>query len=224
MKCKHVVVGVFVGLFAFVSGVAAADDSYEMPSYKVLYTQGDIEIREYAPQLVAEVMVKGDRSSAANKGFRILADFIFGGNQPEASISMTAPVMQEVVLQEEGQPSVKTVEAVDGDENSWRIRFMMPSKYTLSTIPTPNDARIAIRELAAYRAAAIRFTGLWTQSNLEEHAQELAEFVKMHRLKTIATAAYAFYNDPFTWPWSRRNEVIVALAPDAMIKSEKTAN
>ena len=52
----------------------------EQPNYKVAERSGAIEIRDYAPMIVAEAQVSGDRREAISKGFRIIADYIFGNN------------------------------------------------------------------------------------------------------------------------------------------------
>lgn len=72
----------------------------EEPKYKVTNSDGSFEIRQYAPILIAETLVEGDMDEASSKGFRLIADFIFGNNQiADAStgekIAMTAPVTVE---------------------------------------------------------------------------------------------------------------------------------
>jgi hypothetical protein len=67
----------------------------EKPRYRVLQEIEGIEVREYAPYLVAETEVTGSREEAGNAGFRRLADFIFGKNRGERRIAMTAPVAQQ---------------------------------------------------------------------------------------------------------------------------------
>ena len=52
----------------------------EQPRYQVVESSGNIEIRDYAPMIVAEAEVSGDRPDAIGKGFRIIADYIFGNN------------------------------------------------------------------------------------------------------------------------------------------------
>ena len=74
----------------------------EEPKYEVIQADGNFEIRKYAPLLVAETLIDGDMDEASNKGFRLIADYIFGNNQvadssAAAKISMTAPVTVEPV-------------------------------------------------------------------------------------------------------------------------------
>ena len=52
----------------------------EEPIYTVSLDEGPYEIRDYQAAVAAEVTVTGDQHDAANKGFRLLAGYIFGGN------------------------------------------------------------------------------------------------------------------------------------------------
>ncbi len=204
----------FLSLFLAVSTAAMA---IEEPKHRVIETIGKIELRDYEPALLAEVEVGGERSSAANQAFRILAGYIFGGNQGQTKIAMTAPVTQvpeasASVGEKIAMTAPVTQEAVAvSGEALWRVAFMMPSKYTLETLPKPNDARIKFRVSEPVKRVAIVFDGFSTQSNLSEHRTQLESFVKQRGLKTKGEYTMAFYNDPFTLPWNRRNEWWVAI-------------
>lgn len=193
----------------------------EEPKHRVLETAGKIELREYEPSLLAEVETTGERSAAINAGFRILAGYIFGGNQGGNKIAMTAPVTQvpePAQNQKQGQgekiamtaPVTQESVGATGDSR-WRVAFMMPSKFTMETLPKPNDERIKFRVSEPVKRAAIVFDGFSTQSNLETHRAKLEAFVKERGLKTTGDYQMAFYNDPFTLPWNRRNEWWVAI-------------
>lgn len=200
----------------------------EEPKHRVLETVGNIELREYEPSLLAEVETTGERSAAINAGFRILAGYIFGGNQGSNKIAMTAPVTQApepAQNQKQGQGEKIAMTApvtqeplgaagvasgVNG-EARWRVAFMMPSKFTLETLPKPNDERIKFRVSEPVKRAAIVFDGFSTQSNLETHRAKLEAFVKERGLRTKGDYQVAFYNDPFTLPWNRRNEWWIAI-------------
>jgi SOUL heme-binding protein len=189
----------------------------EEPKHRVLETAGKIELREYEPSLLAEVETTGERSAAINAGFRILAGYIFGGNQGGNKIAMTAPVTQlPEPATKQGEKIAMTApvtqESVGATGDSrWRVAFMMPSKFTMETLPKPNDERIKFRVSGPVKRAAIVFDGFSTQSNLESHRAKLEAFVKERGLKTNGDYQMAFYNDPFTLPWNRRNEWWVAI-------------
>jgi hypothetical protein len=107
----------------------------EQPKYQVVESSGNIEIRDYTPMIVAETEVSGDRLDAISKGFRIIADYIFGNNTAAQKMPMTAPVTQQ------GNEKIAMTAPVtqQGDGNIWRVRFVMPSSYTIETLPKPNN-------------------------------------------------------------------------------------
>lgn len=215
----------FALTLAFTAPVMAADnklpsDYYEQPKHRVLEQIGPIEIREYAPMLLAEVDVTGDRSSAARDAFRILAGFIFGGNASQQRMAMTAPVTQHESAgrgEKIAMTSPVTQIAADGVSSQagtrWTVAFMMPAQYTMATLPKPETDRIRFRMTEAERRAVIRFSGFSTASNLEKHRLELEKFVAQRQLKATGTPMMAFYDDPFTLPWNRRNEWWIPVAP-----------
>jgi hypothetical protein len=208
-------------------------DKYEQPQYKVIEKIDAIEVREYQPMLMAEVDVEGERSTAINAGFRILAGYIFGGNTSRTSIAMTSPVTQtneqtnkqaDAAAQVKGNSekiamtspvTLTPVESVQPQNEKspprWTVAFMMPSQYTLDTLPKPNNAQIRFRVSAPERRVAIRFSGFSSQANLTKNRAALETFIAARKLKTLGEPMLAFYDDPFTAPWNRRNEWWVAI-------------
>jgi hypothetical protein len=193
-------------------------DQYEQPRYQVVESIGPIEIRQYAAMVVAEVEVTGDRDQAARRGFRILANYIFGGNQANSSVAMTSPVTQ-VALDNppKGAQIAMTspvtqvpLEAGTG-EPRWTFAFMMPARYTLETLPKPNNPDIRFRVREGELRATIRFDGFSSASNLQRHREQLLGFIRERQLQSVGEPVLALYDDPFTLPWNRRNEWWVAL-------------
>ena len=180
----------------------------EHPKYTLVERSGNIEIRDYAPMIVAETEVTGDRREAIGKGFRLIADYIFGNNTASKKVAMTAPVTQQ------GSEKIAMTAPVtqQGDGKSWRVRFIMPSKYTMETLPKPNNAAVKLKEVPGKRFAAIRFSGMGGKESLERHTKELEEFLSARNLAPLSPPTYAFYNPPWTLPFLRRNEVMVETA------------
>jgi hypothetical protein len=180
----------------------------ERPKYSVELRETPCEVRDYAPSIVASVEVTGSREDAVNAGFRILAGYIFGDNQTQGKIAMTAPVTQSA-----GEPIAMTAPVEQTmTQNSWEVRFTMPAVYTLGTLPKPRDARVHLSVVPARRVAAITFSGFWSDSNLQSHQAQLLEFLKKHQLAAISAPVYAFYDPPWTpWFW-RTNEVLIEVA------------
>ena len=177
-------------------------------AYSVERTDGDFQIRQYAPQVVAETLVDGTLEDAGNRAFRPLFNYISGANRSNQKIAMTAPVAQ----QREGEKIAMTVpvgqEAVG---NRWGITFMMPTNYTMETLPTPTDEKVRLRAIPGRRMAAVRYSGTWSQQRYENNLARLREWMKAQGLTATGDPVWARYNPPFT-PWFlRRNEVLVPL-------------
>lgn len=198
----------FILAFSVLLGARAM--ATEKPDYRVVMTEGKFEIREYPSMLLAEVKVTGDRRQAANRGFRKLAGFIFGDNQPNAKIAMTSPVMQTPKSEKIAMTS--PVMQTPNTNGEWTINFMMPSEYSIETLPKPTDLDIRIFESTPYRTVSIRFSGRGEMKSLKKHQAKLDEFVKSQGLKIIGGPEYAFYDAPFVPPILRRNEVHYRLA------------
>jgi hypothetical protein len=193
--------GMALGLVLF-GGVALAET--EQPKYSVEARSGDFEVRLYAPTIVAEVTVGGTRDAAVNEGFRILAGYIFGGNEPSAKIAMTAPVTQQ-----QGEKIAMTAPVTQSEAGGgWIVRFTMPASWTLQTLPKPKDGRIRLVPVPERRMAAVRFSGLRTDARLASEAERLGEFVRSRKLQPQGPVVYAYYDPPWTLPFLRRNEVL----------------
>ncbi len=182
----------------------------EQPKYTVVERDGNIEIRDYAPMIVAEAEVLGKRREAIGKGFRIIADYIFGNNTAAQKVPMTAPVTQQ------GNEKIAMTAPVtqQADDNTWRVRFVMPSSYTMETLPKPNNPAVELKEIPTKRFAAIHFSGMAGKESLKRHTEELDEFIRAKKLKPISPPIYAFYNPPWTLPFLRRNEVMIEILAD----------
>jgi hypothetical protein len=180
----------------------------EHPKYTLVERSGAIEIRDYAPMIVAETEVRGDRREAISKGFRLIADYIFGNNTAAQKVPMTAPVTQ----QDSEKIAMTAPVTQQGDGNTWRVRFIMPSKYTMETLPKPNNPAVVLKEIPGKRFAVIRFSGMGGKDSVDRHTKELEEYISAEKLTPLSPPTYAFYNPPWTLPFLRRNEVMVETA------------
>jgi hypothetical protein len=171
----------------------------EQPKYTLHSQDGLIEIRDYPALVVAEVTRRGDRNSAVRAGFSPLAAYIFAKNRSGDSISMTAPVTQE--RQTNGAPS-----------DSWIVRFIMPSKYTLGMLPKTVGDDVRLVDVAPARRAAIRFSGVATDALIAAQETRLRTWLNARGMNIIGEPTYAYYNDPFTPGPLRRNEVMFDVA------------
>lgn len=187
------------GLFVM-SGSASAT---EKPNYTIVKTDGKIEIRDYPPMILAEVRVEGDRRTANNRGFRKLAAFIFGDNASQDKVAMTSPVVSRPEKIDMTAPVTRTLE----EDGRWSVNFMMPSKYTLETLPKPTDPDIRIFKTDPYRTVSIRYNGNNTTKNIATHEAKLIQYVKERGLAVVGTPEYAGYDAPWVPGPFKRNEI-----------------
>lgn len=183
----------------------------EEPAFKQVLRDGDFELRDYPSLVVAEVTVAGDQKEAASKGFRWLANYIFGANKQQQSITMTAPVAQQAASEKIAMtaPVAQTRNAA----GTWVVRFTMPSTYTLQTLPLPNDARVNLRDTDPARFAVLRFSGLAQPDTVEARSKELLAWANARALRVRGPVSLAQYNPPWTLWFLRRNEVMVQVQP-----------
>jgi hypothetical protein len=180
----------------------------EEPDYEVVQKIGDVEIRQYAPYVVAEVLVTGPADAAGNQAFPILAGYIFGKNKGEKKFAMTAPVTQAAAPVKLEMTAPVTQTTAPG---GFVVQFVLPKGVTLESAPEPLDPQVRLREVPASRLAAIRFSGFWSQSNYDEHLGQLTAALQAAGIGWAGEPVYSRYNAPFT-PWfMRRNEIWLAL-------------
>lgn len=210
-------IGLILGIF-WTGHVMAIEE----PTYDIILSDGPHEIRHYAPMLIAETMVEGDMDEASRKGFRLIADFIFGNNQvadaftpqriamtapvtvqpQSAKISMTAPVTVEPLREESTQQTTK----------QWRVQFVMPRQYTLASIPKPNNNAVQLREVPSKHFAVLKYSGFNTVSSVQSKTQALTEWTLHKNLKAIGTPQLSRYDPPWTLPMFRRNEIMIEIS------------
>jgi hypothetical protein len=181
----------------------------EEAKYKVLEREGDFELRQYQPHIVAETLVEGDFQEVGNEGFRRLYDYISGKNRKQQTIPMTAPVSQEASSEKIPMTAPVNQEQVGG---KWRITFLMPSQYALETLPEPSDPRVQLTTVPGLLMAALSYSGTWSRGRYEEKEKRLKELIRQKGLKIEGEPIFARYNPPFM-PWFlRRNEVLIPVA------------
>ncbi len=199
--------GVTLGVILALCLAGTIMSQVEQPKYTVVESAGAIEIRQYAPMIVAEVEVKGERTKALNEGFRLIAGYIFGANFSSAHVPMTAPVTQEP-----GDKIAMTAPVTqEGGGESWKVRFVMPAQYTLETLPRPRDAAVHLLAIPARKVVVIRFSGYNSDKNMNAHREELEQFIATRHLAVVGPPTNAYYNPPWTLAFLRRNEIAFEL-------------
>ena len=132
----------------------------EKQKYSVLHKDGEFEIRRYEPAIMASVEMPGSYSSMSSTGFRELAGYIFGGNDEQMKIAMTAPV------------HVSTADSTS------TMSFVMPSNYHIEELPEPESQKIRLHETGMAVTASISFGGYANDKIILKKTEELRELLR----------------------------------------------
>ena len=182
----------------------------ETPKYEVLSAKKGYEIRLYPSHIVAEVQVTGTYNESTNKGFRTIADYIFGNNTASGSIAMTAPVLHEKQLASEKiSMTAPVLHGKTGETDSYTVAFVMPSSYTLENLPKPNNPDVTVRTVPPKKYAALRFRGYAPEGKVERKMEDLLALLKQDNITPAGSPSVAEYNPPWTPPFMRHNEILV---------------
>ncbi len=194
------------GLLAIATVMPNEARATEEPRFDIVDKVGTIEIRAYGPRLAADVVVQGAEEDVRSDGFRLLADYIFGNNASRESIAMTAPVAQARSEKiDMTAPVSQTRDATGG----WRVRFFMPSKYTIATLPRPNNPAVQIVEVPGETMAVLRFSNSRSTEAIAKRNAELLAGLANSRWAPAGEPVTWLYDPPWTLPFFRRNEVAV---------------
>jgi len=223
----------FLGLWSLIGWLPTK--GVEKPAYRVVSRQKGYEVREYPPTIVAEVTLEGEYKETMYGGFRQVADYIFGNNEvvlPEKEgsekIAMTSPVLQKEegasekiamtspVLQKEEGASEKIamtspVLQEETADSSYTVSFIMPSEYTLESLPKPKNEKVQLRSIPSKRYAVLRFGGYATERRVEKKKRKLRELMDRDDLRSLGETMVAQYNPPWTPPYMRRNEILIEI-------------
>jgi len=177
-------------LIGIVMLLSFKSNDIETPDYQVIKTLGEVEIRRYPKMVVAQTLLSSSSyKENSNKGFRTIANYIFGGNEANQKIAMTAPVVMNM-----------------GD--SARMYFVMPKQYSLDKLPKPGSDEVQIVEEAEKTLAVIRYGGYSNDEKIASHGKELIDILKQNGIATKGSLMYMGYNAPWD-AINRRNEVAV---------------
>ena len=169
--------------------------AYETPRYELISKDGQFEIRQYEPIVIAITKVESDYRDASSTGFRRIANYIFGGNENDMSIDMTAPVITDI-------PNKNRV---------YEIFFVMPSEHLLENLPEPDYDNINIKEINFDIAGVLSFGGWATKEKVIRYSKKLEEILIKKGLTPTGSYLIAQYNSPWALPPFRKNEIIVRL-------------
>ena len=190
----------------------------ETPNYTVVVERPTFEVRHYDPFAVCSVAMNKPRpvdatdttdakvsnpQLAGASSFGALAGYLFGKNQQQTSMKMTTPVLSS------------------GDGDARQMSFVLPSDYWqedgLNSAPKPLDGSgVTLQRDEGGLRAVVMFGGFATKKDVETRTHQLLEGLRKDKewqADQDASVCLAQYNDPFTPPWKRRNEVSIKAVP-----------
>lgn len=174
-----------------------ASNKTESQKYSVIKTEKEFEIRFYPATTLATVTSTAKSyKELASPGFRRLANFIFGGNKTNTSISMTTPVHMDI------------------NDTLSSMSFVMPSTYAPDNLPTPNDPLVKITKSSDEYVAALRFSGYASDKDIKKYSEKLRNALLKQGIEYLGNFRFLGYNAPYQF-WGRRNEIIVSIRWDA---------
>ena len=178
----------------------------EEAKYQAVKRDRNYEIRDYEACVVAETVVDESLEDAGNTAFNKLFGYISGKNQSRGKIAMTAPVSQEAASQKMAMTAPVGQQRVKA---GWAVSFTMPASYTMETLPAPDDPEVKLRQIPVRRMAAVRYSGVWSETRYRRYLGELQAWIEKNGLRILGEPVWARYNPPFT-PWfMRRNEILI---------------
>jgi hypothetical protein len=210
MKITGIIVFVCLAVWVFASWFAVK--SLEEPKYVVVAKNKSYEVRMYDPYITAETTVSGSYQSALNNGFRNIADYIFGNNSTNTKMAMTVPVSEvnDTSLNSEVIPMTMPVIDQGGFENR-KVSFVMPSKFTLKTIPKPNSDKVVLKEVPQKKMAALKYSWYTNEERIKNKSNLLISKLKEDGVVIVGEVFSARYNPPFSIPFLLRNEVLIEI-------------
>lgn len=185
----------------------------EEPTHTDQRLTDTVEIRRYGPRIAAETTVNADENRARNIGFRRLAGYIFGANRRDQSISMTAPVSQQPSRSGEQIAMTAPVAQFTDTDSGWAIRFFMPAKWTMETLPAPNNDQVRLVTVPPATVAVLRFSGDRGPGAVTARTNELLQVLQDKGLQQTGDPEAWFYDPPWTLPMRRRNEIAIPIDP-----------
>ena len=197
-------------MLAMCAAFSAPVMALEEPAFEVVASKNGIEYRQYQPYLVAETLVTAEasRDEAANIGFRRLFKYISGDNEVQSEIAKSAVISQQPVSTKIAMTApVRQIPQNEG----WSIAFIVPGEFDQTSVPRPTDPEVNIRTVPGELMAVLRYSGRWTDANADNHKAQLLGEVNAAGLIPLGEVVTAFYNSPFSLPFMRRNEVMVAV-------------
>ena len=181
-------------IFLTIGSIMASE--IETPEYQLLEKSGQFEIRMYEPMIIAITNISSNYRESTYTGFRRIANYIFGGNDQNMEIAMTAPVISSSPVNNDG---------------IYDVAFVMPKEHKLSNLPDPNYDNVIIQEKNLGKMAVLRFGGWATEDKVIKYQKKLENILENNGYSITGNYMVSQYNSPWALPPFRRNEIMVPI-------------
>jgi hypothetical protein len=193
MKLYYLLLALAIIFIVFQSFRKFSASTIETQKYRVVKKEHGFEVRFYPKATFATIRSSGaNYKQVASSGFRKLAGYIFGGNNQNKSIAMTAPVRMEM------------------SEKGSAMSFVMPEKYDMASLPKPNDATVEIKQSEEVYAAVIAFGGYANDEKIDDYKNKLVALLQKKSIKIIGNFNFLGYNAPYQFI-GRKNEISIPI-------------
>ncbi len=194
MKVIAIGIAVLIAvIIIFQSFTLMSANKTEEQKYTVVHKDKDFEIRFYPSTTIATITSDAKSyKELSGSGFRMLAGYIFGGNDAETKISMTSPVHMDI------------------NDSVSSMSFVMPSDYNETNLPKPNNPNVIIQKSADEYVAVIRFGGFASDQDMKLYSEKLQVLLEENGITSSGHYRFLGYNPPFQLV-GRRNEIIVSV-------------
>ncbi len=191
MKLLTIILTIVLLLFIVQIVMAISIGKTEQQKYAVIQKDGKFEVRKYPAAILASVKLSGSYDDVSTRGFKTLANYIFGGNNEEMKIKMTAPVRMEL-----------------GDTTT--MSFVMPSQYAMEDLPQPKSGNIQLIRSGEVTTASLKFGGYANDKRIQRKIENLKSILDEKGIEHCGDFQFLGYNPPFQ-VIGRRNEVMVTI-------------
>ena len=193
MKIIYLILALTLIFIVFQSFSSFTASSIVTQKYRVVKKEDGFEIRFYPKATFATIRSAGaNYKQVSSSGFRKLAGYIFGGNDQNKSIAMTAPVRMEM------------------SEKGSAMSFVMPEKYDIASLPKPKDATVEIKQSDPVYAAVIAFGGYANDEKINDYNNKLVALLNKKNIKILGRFNFLGYNAPFQFI-GRKNEISIPI-------------
>ena len=176
-----------------------------------------IELRRYPDTVLVETTAP-DTGAA----FWRLFKYLKGANESETTVAMTAPVATSgetiamtspvrTILDDGEEVAMTAPVRTATDETGVTMAFYLPADFTAESAPVPTDERVSL-VVEPERTLAVReFSWYATQRRVDAQRRRLMAALAGRDIELIESPFLLQYNDPWTPPFMRRNEVAVEI-------------